>query len=129
MKQFGKSALSPSYTREAHFKSGVPVSNHFTFDCFSCGRRISISYQLVIEAAGQWEATIGDELATAAKEFYKIGLVGKSQDGGWPSMLNVSCDGCGVRYLIYEGVEEYYNSLYRVTIQGVTELLGVEESK
>jgi len=129
MKQFGKSALSPSYAREAHFKSSAPVSNHFTFDCFSCGRRISISYQLVIEAAGQWEATIGDELATAAKEFYKIGLVGKSQDGGWPSMLNVSCDGYGARYLIYAGVEEYYNSLYRVTIQGVTELLGVEESK
>src|SRR2546426_12699059 len=67
MKQFGKSALSPSYAREAHFKSSAPVSNHFTFDCFSCGRPISISYQLLIGAAGQWEATIGDELATAAK--------------------------------------------------------------
>ena len=127
MKQFGKSALSPSYAREAHFKSSAPVSNHFTFDCFSCGRPISISYQLLIGAAGQWEATIGDELATAAKDFYKIGLVGKSQDGGWPSMLKVSCNGCEARYLVYAGVDEYYNSLYRVTIQGITELVGVEE--
>jgi uncharacterized protein CbrC (UPF0167 family) len=126
MEHFGKAALSPSYTRKAHFKSGASLNDKYIFDCLNCGKPISVSYQLLIRAAGQWETTIGAEFAKAAKDFYKIGVMGKSQDGGSPSMLQVSCDSCGARYLVYAGIDEYYNSLYRVTIQGITELLGAE---
>jgi len=129
MEQFGKSAISPSYTRKARFKSGAPSNDNYIFDCLHCENPISVRYQLLIRAAGQWETTIGEEFATAAKDFYKIGVVGKSQDGGWPSMLQVSCDSCEARYLIYAGIDEYYNSLYRVTIQGITELLGAGEER
>jgi hypothetical protein len=107
MKRFGNSALSPSYTREAHFKSCAPLNDNYIFDCLNCRRPISVSYQLLISAAGQWETTIGDEFATAARNFYKIGVVGKSQDGGWPSMIEVSCVNCQTRYLVYAGIDEY----------------------
>jgi hypothetical protein len=55
-----------------------------------------------------------------------MNVVGKSPDGGWPSVFEVRCDECGFRFLIYAGVEETSNSVYRVAIQSIAEISETE---
>ena len=38
-------------------------------------------------------------------------------------MVIANCSKCSAKYLVYAGVSEVYNSIYTVTIQGITELI------
>jgi len=90
----------------------------------SCNAPLEISYNLLIEKSFGWKERFG-AFAAEAKKFYKIGIVGKSHDGGWPSLVVVTCQKCVVKYLVYAGIEEVYNSIHTVTIQGITELIDL----
>ncbi len=50
-----------------------------------------------------------------------MNTVGKSPDGGWTAVMKTECENCSAAFLVYGGVAETYNSLYRVTIQGIAE--------
>jgi hypothetical protein len=119
---FGKSLLTPSYTRKPDFKSHESTENQFTFVCAQCAEALSIEYTTLINCGLAWEKDVGGILAAEAKSFYGIGVVGKSPDGGWPSMMKVECTNCKTLFLVYAGVNEVRNSVYFVTIQGITEL-------
>jgi hypothetical protein len=69
-----------------------------------------------------WNDAFAETFAAAVRSFYAIGVVGKSPDGGWPSMLQVKCSNCKTPFLVYAGVNEVSNSVYFVTMQGITEL-------
>jgi hypothetical protein len=125
--RFGKSKLSPSYARKPNFKSHESTESCFQFNCINCNAPIEVEYHLLINRGLGWAEEIGEHFACQAKEFYRIGLVGKSQDGGWPSMVKVPCDKCKTLYLVYAGVNEVRNSVYYVTLQGITEIC--EEDK
>jgi hypothetical protein len=84
---------------------------------------VEISYEILIQELLAWENNWGEAFAAQAKKLYGIGVVGKSHDGGWPSMVIANCSKCTAKYLIYAGVREVYNSIYTVTIQGITELI------
>lgn len=119
---FGQTILEPSYTRMPDFDS--IDSNHasFEFDCKNCKSSIVRPYRELI-ANTNWcddfDKTTIDEIS----QFYEMNLVGKAPDGGWTAVEKYQCNNCGTRYLIYAGVNEYANSVYRVTLQGITELL------
>ncbi|MBA3712627.1 MAG: hypothetical protein H0W76_09275 [Pyrinomonadaceae bacterium] len=102
-------------------------SNSFEFDCLNCNQVMRIVFNVLINATWDLKEAIGEKLATQAKKFYGIGLVGKSPGGGWPHMTICCCERCRTKCLIYAGVEEIYNSMYQVTIQAVTELIESEE--
>ena len=121
--KLGKSVLTPSYTREPDFRSHESTENQFTFACTQCGRSVIVEYNTLINRGFGWEQDIGETLAADAKTLYGIGLVGKSRDDGWPSMVKVECSGCKMLFLVYAGVNEVRNSVYFVTMQGVTELI------
>ena len=124
---FGRSILSPSYSRKPHFRSGDTSGDVFSFPCLNCDQTISIQLRSLLDAAYDGGLSIGEETLVQAKEFYRIGVVGRSQDGGWPSMIIIRCDSCHIKYLIYAGVDEPRNSMYLVTIQGITEIVENEE--
>jgi hypothetical protein len=126
--RLGKSKLLPSYTRKPNFTSHESKERHFEFDCINCAEPVVVEYDLLINRVFGWEKHVGEELAAELKEFYRIGVVGKSQDGGWPSMVKVECHNCKAMHLIYAGVNEVSNSVYFVTLQGITELIEENES-
>jgi len=119
----GKSKLSPSYTRRPNFKSHESKEKYFEFGCINCDAQIAVEYSLLINRVFGWEQYVGGELASEAREFYRIGVVGKSQDGGWPSMVKVQCPKCQTVHMVYAGVDEVSNSVYFVTLQGITEII------
>jgi hypothetical protein len=119
---FGKSILLPSDARQPAYKSNESLEKNCTFACLGCDEQIMVEFKLLIEQHfGIWEEKLGKEFAEEAKKFYGIGFVGKSRDGGWPSMVKVQCNRCNASYLVYAGVKEIYNSIYFVTLQGITE--------
>ena len=121
--KFGKSVLSPSYTRQPDFKNIKAGEKFYSFACANCNQTISVEFDSLIGQSYSLQETFGKKLADEIKEFYQIGVVGKSQDGGYPSMITVECGSCKTNYLVYAGVEEVSNSVYVVTMQGITEIL------
>ena len=126
--KFGRTKLSPSYTRKPIFKSHESKERRFEFACVNCGELIAVEYNQLINQVFGWEQNIGEDLAAEAKEFYSIGVVGKSPDGGWPSIVKVQCPKCKTKHLVYAGVDEVSNSVYFVTLQGITEIIEEDKS-
>jgi hypothetical protein len=120
--KFGKSLLTPSYTRKPDFRSHESTEKQFTFVCTQCAQPVIIEYATLINRGLAWEEDVDETFAAEAKSFYGIGVVGKSRDGGWPSMMKVECSDCKTLFLVYAGVNEVGNSVYIVTMQGITEL-------
>ena len=126
--KFGKSKLSPSYTREPSFKSHESKETHFQFGCINCEAPIVVEFSRLINCVFGWEPEVGEDVAAEAKEFYRIGVVGKSHDGGRPSMIRVQCPDCKTTHLVYAGVDEVSNSVYLVTLQSIVEIKEEGES-
>jgi len=114
--------LSPSYTRPPDFRSHKAGEKFYSFACVECDQTISVEFDSLIFQGYSWQDTFGEKLADEIKEFYRIGVVGKSQDGGFPSMIVVECKNCKTDYLAYAGVEEVNNSVYVVTMQAITQI-------
>lgn len=53
------------------------------------------------------------------KKYYKIGIVNKSREGGFPVFDKVCCEKCQAEYYTYVGVDEPRNSVYHIQIQGI----------
>lgn len=121
--KFGKSSLVPSYSRKPDFRTSKSHASAYEFFCIQCRTSNTIEYDRIIKAVSLWEEEWKAACVTDAKDHFRIGVVGKSQDGGWPSMVIVACEACGAEHLIYAGVNEVSNSMYTVIIQGVTEIL------
>lgn len=49
-------------------------------------------------------------------------VVGNSHDGGWPSVVLAACPACGLPYLLYAGIREVSHSVFRVVVQGLSEI-------
>jgi len=81
-----------------------------------------VPIQVSLGASISSDATFSSEDLERTKEYFGIGVVGKSQDGGWPVFGRVICKDCGYQYLFYVGVDEPSNSFYKITVQGICEL-------
>lgn len=121
--KFGKSSLEPSYSREPDFRTSDRDLEAYEFFCTSCRTSINIEYDRFIKAVFSWEDEWTATCAIAVKEHFRIGVVGKSQDGGWPSIIITVCEACGAEHVVYAGVNEVSNSVYNVTIQGISKIL------
>lgn len=124
--KFGKSQLTPSYTRKPNFRSYESAEKHFVFACTQCAQSVTVEYDTLINGVfsrSQWKQDLGETLAAEALRFYDVGIVGKSQDGGWPSMIKIECSNCKTLFLVYAGVNEFCNGAYLVTMQGITEII------
>ena len=122
---FGRSVLNPSFSREPHFRSTEHGDPCFTFACARCESSVAITYADLIDSVGAAERVLGAAGAGVARQHFGIGVVGKGHNGGWSSMAAIPCPRCGTNYLVYADVNEVYNSVYHVTVQGVTELASL----
>ena len=118
MIEIGAKVLEPSYWRKPHYVGYEPGTAPYSFNCPHCGLPIQVSLCGSIAS----DVAFSSEDLKRIKEYFEIGVVGKSQDGGWPVFSRVTCKECGQTYLFYVGVDEPTNSFYKITVQGICEL-------
>lgn len=117
----GRLLLEPSYSRSPAWRGSELDQAECNFAC-SCGAAVSVRVADLTRAAWTWEQELGPDLSKAATARFQLNAVGRSHDGGSPALVRQSCAACGARFLVYAGVEETSNSVYSVTLQGVSEL-------
>jgi len=151
--QFGKSVLSPSYSRKPDFDSQDSIKNcygfrfrllfqlccwinkiisgkkAFSFICVNCQKEIGIDYESIIGKEFSWSDDFDEKTNEEIKQFYDMNEGGKTPDGGWTAIDKCLCGRCQTQYLIYAGVDEYLNSTFKVTLQGITEIIEDEQNK
>jgi hypothetical protein len=150
--KFGKSILSPSYSRKTDFNSldspgkgfkynswllvqlrgwfmkSRSAKKNFKFNCVNCQTVVEIKYETIIGKEFSWHDEFDKKTYKEIKRFYDMNAVGKTPDGGWTVIDKRQCNNCQTQYLIYAGVDEDYNSLYKITLQGITEILEDESA-
>ena len=126
--KFGKSILTPSYFRKPDFDSVGMVENSFKFICVNCQKKVEIEFESIIGKEWSWHDKFDEKTNTEIKQFYDMNAVNKAPDGGWTAIDKCHCKNCQTQYLIYAGVDEYRNSCYAITMQGITEILEDESA-
>ncbi len=119
--KFNNPILSPNYLRHFDFDSAERTAPYL-FECSKCKTQIKVDFQALISKAFGWEADFSIAEVETIEQFFDMNAVGKSPDGGWRSVVQETCSDCLRRYLIYAGVNEYQNSLHRITLQGIVEI-------
>ncbi len=117
--KFHNTLLEPDYARSPDFVGWNLDEANFQFDCGKCSRRITIAYQYFVDLFWRWEDRLGQDLVDAAKTQFRLNIVGRSHDGGWPTVTVANCNNCGSQHLVYAGVNEISNSYYQITVQGI----------
>ncbi len=120
--KFGLSIVTPSHGRLPDFDS-AETRESFTFDCIKCVSDITLNFDNLISKYLRWEEEIDTIALEQVKRYFEFNVVGKTPDGGWPSVVDNRCPNCETNYLVYAGVDEYYNSLFKVTLQGIVEII------
>lgn len=120
--KFLQKLLVPSYSRRADYDSLDSTFSHYKFSCPNCSATVAFSFADAIRHCYTWEDETDQMNVEVIKDYFEMNVVGKSQDGGWPSIFVVGCNGCKSRFMIYSGVSERSNSVYRVVIQSIVEV-------
>lgn len=114
----------PTYVAKPDFQTGKGDSSMpYHFNCSSCGSPVEISMERQI--ANNWKGKtdeIKDDDLNQLKEYYSIGLSGKSHEGGFPVFDKISCSNCHKKYITYCRVLEHSHSVYSVQVQGVIKI-------
>ncbi|MFT5823972.1 MAG: hypothetical protein ACI8ZM_005238 [Crocinitomix sp.] len=112
--------IKPTYTKKPDFVTGLNNSEFYTFECLPCGNKLQLNCKTQIENSwtGKGE-NLNQQEYLELKKHYKIGIVNKSREGGFPVFDKVSCEKCQAEYYTYVGVDEPRNSVYYVQIQGI----------
>jgi hypothetical protein len=121
--KFGSDIVTPSYTRTPTFNSLNGSGETYEFECSCCKSGVVIKLEHILGSEFKWRDVFDRETQKQIEKHFELNIVGKSPDGGWPGVRVYRCNDCLAEYLIYVGVSEVSNSVYRVTIQGITELI------
>jgi hypothetical protein len=123
---FGRDLILPSLSRAPAYDSERDADDAtHGMSCTACGQAMAVRFAELLQRGLDYQRELGSEIAECAAEHFGIGVVGKAHDGGWPSLLRIQCATCRASYLVYAGVREPANGRYRVTVQGVTELVEI----
>lgn len=111
--------ITPNFDRKPFFKSGEMESD-FKATCENCHYEMVLSFKTVVGFYNEKESELTEKDYQALKKIYRIGYVGKSQDGGWPFFKKISCAKCTQSHVLYLGIQESVNSCLHITIQGLS---------
>ncbi len=114
-----KEIVKPSYSKPyPDIITGCDTSECYIFDCLICKEKVKLAYKEQIFTNNE-DRNITKEECDYLKEFYNIGYVGKSHDGGAPIFGKIYCEKCKANYFTYTGVSEPLNSCYHIYLQGI----------
>ena len=114
--------IKPSPFRKPFFDGDDTMGLKYEVMCTGCGGTESVGFKSMLDGAWGWENCYSKEKILQIKEIFDIGPSNKSPDGGWPSIIGLECKECDKKYLVYVGFNEYMNSVYRITEQGLVEI-------
>jgi hypothetical protein len=120
--KFNKRLLEPSYSRHADFNSLSSQESAYSFRCSRCSATVGFPFSEVIGKEYSWKQTYSKGEVDEIKSYFQMNVVGKSLDGGRPAILEVTCDSCRAEFMVYAGVNETSNSVYRVVVQSIAEV-------
>lgn len=119
--KFGKAILSPSHFRKPDFNSIDSLEQSFEFRCVNCSSNIERKFTSIFGKEFGWHDDFDEETQSEIERYFEMNVVGKTPDGGWTAVDQCQCNKCPTQYLIYSGVNEYSNSAYQITLQGISE--------
>jgi hypothetical protein len=114
-----KKIIEPSYDRKPFYRTGE-CEKDFSFACDECGKSVLIDSKRLIN--NNWNGktkSLTKRDFEFLKAYYKIGLVNKSADGGFPVFDKLTCSKCDSKYISYCGIIEFSNSAFMVTLNGL----------
>lgn len=112
-----KSILEPSDSRQPYY-DGPDLDQLYTWSCPACHSDVHVGLGSIQKAAWSWPQELPASLASEIRSHFRIGPE-RAHGGGWISLLICACPECGSRFVLYAGVDEYANSVYRIHIQGL----------
>lgn len=114
-----KKIIEPSYDRKPFYRTGE-CEKDFSFACDECGKSVLIDSKRLIynNWNGKTESLTKRDFEFL-KAYYKIGLVNKSADGGFPVFDKLTCSKCDSKYISYCGIIEFSNSAFMITLNGL----------
>lgn len=119
--RFVGNLLEPSYSRVAQFDSTASGTTTYLFECVDCNEEIVIPLASLIGKEWSWRDRFDAKTSDKIQQHFSMNQVGKTPDGSWQAVDTISCPTCDSDYLVYFGVDEYANSAYRITIQGISQ--------
>ncbi len=124
--EFVSNLIRPSYGRDSWFSGSETDDRFYSWPCSECSTEMRTSLDAILHKRWSWEERLSAELISSLRAHFEINLVGRSPDGGFPSIILVPCPTCDAQNFLYAGVQETSNSVYRVVIQGLSRVQGKE---
>jgi hypothetical protein len=121
--EFKCKILEPSYHRKPYFDGYDTEKADSSFDCIDCGNMLEIPFDEILESAYNWKEKVNQSDSNKITNHFDLNDVGKSHDGGIPSIFTKQCEQCKSKYLFYFGLREYHHSVYKVVKQGISQIL------
>jgi hypothetical protein len=120
--RFKEKLFEPSYSRQDDYNSLNDPDRGYSFVCTTCNQQVSFPSAKAIDSEYSWAEEYDQVTIQTIRDYFKMNLVGKSPDGGRPTVFEVACEKCSSLFLVYAGVEETSNSVFRVAIQSIAEI-------
>ncbi|WOH36804.1 hypothetical protein RI844_15715 [Thalassotalea fonticola] len=110
----------PKHDRKPFYDGGKGAP--YKFKCPVCKAKNIIPFESLLHATWNWKEDFSKEELLNIQNLFGFGPTGNSHEGGWTCINFVSCKGCSEQLISYVGFNEYYNSLYRLTEQGLAHI-------
>ena len=118
--KLSKSFIKPSATKLPFYHGDSSGDSHYRFQCRSCSSTIEIPFTELLHNTWSWEEKFLENEVLEIKKHFSIGPSNRTPEGGWPCLTLKCCNQCNSEYLSYIGFDEYRNSVYRLTEQGLS---------
>ena len=107
-------------SRAPFFDGDDLKSGAYKFKCSKCKNPMIINCFSIY--TGAWSQIFSNEILSEIESFFGVDRAkNKSLESGWPSFSIHYCKKCGIPYVVVADFDEYRNSVYRITMQGIAQ--------
>ena len=118
--KLSKSFIQPSATKLPFYHGDSSGNSSYRFQCRSCESNVEISFSNLLHNTWGWNEIFSKDEVFEIKKHFDIDPSNRTPEGGWPCISLASCKNCNLKYILYIGFDEYSNSVYRLTEQGLS---------
>ena len=83
--------MSPSYSRHSGYDSLADENNGYKFECSQCEQKVFFPFAMLIGKEWSWENSYEKNVVVQIRDHFKMNIVGKTPDGGWPVISELTC--------------------------------------
>ncbi len=109
----------PDKARLPYFDGWETKNATYRAHCAECKAEIAISFSLVQNGAWGWRERFSEEEIETVENFFGIQAGRQTPPKPWPSVSTIECPACRTAYIFYAEYDEYRNSVFRLTAQGL----------